>query len=99
MALIRGNSGPDVISEGATSVGEWPTNGPDTIYGYPEGPEVLDPEFPDFDKIDGLRGNDTLYGGSGNDALFGDEGDDVLYGGTDRDKLDGGAGLDRLQQF
>lgn len=39
--------------------------------------------------LEGLAGNDKLYGGSGNDALLGGAGDDALHGGAANDKLDG----------
>ena len=55
--------------------------------------------------IDGLAGNDTLYGGpgggddviaggSGDDSIFGGQGDDTLTGGPGSDTLNGGAGID-----
>ncbi|MGL5839641.1 MAG: cadherin domain-containing protein [Sphingorhabdus sp.] len=53
----------------------------------------------------GLRGNDTISGGSGtgnlkglgNDVLIGDDGNDTLTGGVHEDNLDGGAGNDILE--
>jgi Ca2+-binding RTX toxin-like protein len=57
------------------------------------------------DQIDGLGGNDILYGdigadtlsgGDGNDALNGDGGIDSLYGGLGDDTLYGGDGNDAL---
>ena len=59
----------------------------------------------DFDELDGLAGNDILYGdersntlngGAGNDILLGLGGNDDLYGGDDNDTLVGGAGGDDL---
>ena len=55
--------------------------------------------------IDGLAGDDTLYGGpgggddvinggSGNDSIFGGQGDDTLIGGPGDDRLAGGPGAD-----
>ena len=58
--------------------------------------------------VDGLAGNDRLYGGRGHDVLYGREGDDVIYGGdtrlilepwsayADDDHLYGGDGSDIL---
>jgi Ca2+-binding RTX toxin-like protein len=55
-------------------------------------------------RIDGLAGNDLIWGGDfedhlsghlGNDALFGGDGDDWLRGGRGRDLIVGGGGRDR----
>ncbi|WP_394691611.1 reprolysin-like metallopeptidase [Hoeflea sp.] len=46
--------------------------------------------------INGLGGNDTLWGRDGNDTLNGGNGDDVLYGGTGTNTLNGGADNDRF---
>ncbi len=48
------------------------------------------------DAIDGLAGNDTLYGGSGTDSLYGNVGNDTLFGGSSGDILFGGSGDDSL---
>ena len=48
------------------------------------------------DIIDGLGGNDIIYGEAGNDVLDGNAGGDALYGGEGDDVLDGGAGNDDL---
>ncbi|WP_404932187.1 calcium-binding protein [Massilia atriviolacea] len=54
-------------------------------------------------KIDGMEGNDRLYGGEKNDSLQGSAGidqlrgyvgDDTLHGGTGSDTLDGASGDD-----
>lgn len=56
--------------------------------------------------IQGLGGNDTIYGGSttdlldggqGNDDLYGYEGDDILMGGDGNDLLEGGDHNDTLR--
>lgn len=53
-------------------------------------------------RLAGLSGNDTLYGGlnaaghDGDDVLFGDFGDDRLSGGAGNDSLSGGPDDDRL---
>lgn len=48
-----------------------------------------------FDQIQGMYGNDTLFGGAGQDVLMGGLGNDELSGGTGEDTLDGGEGYDR----
>ncbi|WP_305798582.1 calcium-binding protein, partial [Synechococcus sp. CCY 9618] len=47
-------------------------------------------------RIEGLGGNDHLYGGGYGDVLAGGDGDDNLHGGDGDDHLDGGAGDDVL---
>ncbi len=49
-----------------------------------------------LDSIDGLEGDDIIYGGDGNDLLMGNQGDDVLYGEGGNDKLYGDEGSDIL---
>lgn len=44
-----------------------------------------DPEADQDNYLSGLRGNDTLLGGSGKDELVGGQGDDLLDGGSGRD--------------
>ncbi|HHY72201.1 MAG TPA: hypothetical protein GX497_03070, partial [Bacillus bacterium] len=46
--------------------------------------------------LQGLGGNDTLYGANGDDQLDGGAGDDKLYGGNGADILLGGTGNDAL---
>ena len=48
------------------------------------------------DKLEGLDGNDTLYGGNLQDDLSGGIGNDELYGGYDEDFLYGQLGGDTL---
>lgn len=57
------------------------------------------------DILQGLDGNDTLYGGNyqddlsggkGNDALYGENDEDFLYGQDGNDTLFGGSGVDSL---
>jgi Ca2+-binding RTX toxin-like protein len=47
-------------------------------------------------KVDGGKGNDTLYGGKSNDDLMGAEGSDSLFGKGGEDTLNGGIGTDLL---
>ncbi|MEX0366015.1 MAG: calcium-binding protein, partial [Ruegeria sp.] len=55
-------------------------------------------------RLNGLNGNDTIYGGNGNDIVIGDDGNDFLYGAggengsnvVNTDRLDGGTGRDFL---
>ncbi len=47
--------------------------------------------------IDGLGGNDSLFGGDGVDTLLGGAGNDILFGDFGNDILRGGAGNDTLQ--
>jgi len=44
--------------------------------------------------LNGLGGDDILYGGAGNDVLNGGNGNDVLHGGAGNDVMTGGAGSD-----
>ncbi|PIT71285.1 calcium-binding protein, partial [Limnohabitans sp. JirII-31] len=47
-------------------------------------------------RINGLGGNDTLYGGNQDDVIDGGEGDDYMVGYSGTDMLTGGAGNDAL---
>ncbi|MEO1191158.1 MAG: cellulose binding domain-containing protein [Pseudomonadota bacterium] len=46
--------------------------------------------------IEGLDGDDSLYGMGGDDTLSGGSGTDLLAGGGDADRLNGGSQADRL---
>jgi Ca2+-binding RTX toxin-like protein len=55
--------------------------------------------------LDGMGGNDTIYGGAGSDILIGGDGKDTIrggggndqfFGGFDEDSLFGGTGADRI---
>jgi trimeric autotransporter adhesin len=48
-------------------------------------------------SLNGLQGNDALFGGQMSDTLFGDLGDDLLAGGAGDDFLSGGSGIDYLK--
>lgn len=48
------------------------------------------------ETVNGLAGNDRLYGSGGDDTLNGDDGNDLLHGGGGNDTLNGGAGNDQL---
>jgi len=71
----------------------WSTSGNDTLNGSNY-----------IDWIDGLAGNDIIYGNggddqsltgnTGNDTIYGGEGNDKLVGGIENDYLDGGPGND-----
>uniref|UniRef100_UPI0035A0F6BD calcium-binding protein n=1 Tax=Neisseria dentiae TaxID=194197 RepID=UPI0035A0F6BD len=49
-----------------------------------------------YNRLNGGRGNDTIYGNGGEDTIDGGEGDDKLYGGADRDHIFGGTGNDYI---
>ena len=49
------------------------------------------------DTINGLGGNDVLFGVQLNDILNGGDDDDQLYGGDGNDQMNGGNGNDRLE--
>ena len=70
------------------------------------GSDLLTAQYTLGDLIDGLGGNDTIYGldggdilkgGAGRDTLHGLGGNDTLDGGADNDSLFGGSGDDILQ--
>ncbi len=46
--------------------------------------------------INGMGGDDTIFGGPGPDGLYGGDGRDHLYGGGGADRLEGGGGSDWL---
>ncbi|MEO1006401.1 MAG: calcium-binding protein, partial [Cyanobacteria bacterium J06638_38] len=48
------------------------------------------------DRIDGLGGDDIIYGGNGSDVLIGGLGDDQLVGDRGDDVLNGSRGLNDL---
>ena len=48
------------------------------------------------DSIFGRDGDDSLFGRGGNDSLFGEDDDDQLFGGDGDDSLDGGENNDEL---
>lgn len=48
------------------------------------------------DILFGDAGDDSLYGGTGDDTLHGQVGDDLLYGWMGADRLEGGAGADTI---
>ncbi|HEX5278317.1 MAG TPA: calcium-binding protein [Fluviicoccus sp.] len=66
-----------------------PTNADDIIYGDQNPANHAD-------IIDGLGGNDIIYGLTEDDQLFGNIGNDVLYGAEGSDQLDGGVGTDTM---
>ncbi len=46
--------------------------------------------------MEGLGGNDTLFGSGGDDVIYGGDGNDSLRGGAGADTIDGGAGIDAV---
>jgi Ca2+-binding RTX toxin-like protein len=58
-----------------------------------EGDDVLEGDVEEFSDINGLGGDDYLFGGFGNDALVGGPGVDVLIGNGGNDDLTGGPAL------
>ncbi|PIP00584.1 calcium-binding protein [Pleomorphomonas carboxyditropha] len=74
------------------------TSGNDTMdyraYNTPPPPEYT----PDMQWLilNGLEGNDTIYGSVYNDAIYGGGGDDVLVGNSGHDYLNGGSGDDLI---
>lgn len=63
-------------------------------YSFP--PPAGWPENQAWLQLNGLGGNDDLYGSTYNDSLDGGDGDDDLYGNNGNDGLYGGAGIDNL---
>ena len=73
------------------------------LYPASTGHDILAGHRNAANQIDGLRGNDLIWGGNlddhlhgnlGHDLLFGGEGDDWLRGGRGSDQLIGGGGRD-----
>ncbi|MBB4953988.1 Ca2+-binding RTX toxin-like protein [Agrobacterium vitis] len=63
-------------------------------YAYPQPADW--PEHQQWIELNGLAGNDTIYGSSNNDGINGGEGNDTLYGNDGQDALSGGNGTDYL---
>jgi len=70
------------------------TVGADEIYAYSQG-QALDGLAGD-DRLFGDIGDDSLSGGEGNDTIEGRDGSDALFGGLGNDELHGGRGADSL---
>lgn len=66
-----------------------------TIIGFENSENVLI-GTPKDDSIDGLSGNDQLYGYFNSDTLVGGSGNDLLAGQYDTDGVTGGAGVDQF---
>ena len=64
------------------------TNGNDLIVGR----NSSNSNNPDI--LNGLDGDDRIFGQAGNDVLNGDEGNDTITGGTGNDDFLGGTGVD-----
>lgn len=67
------------------------TNGDDILVGD------LNNTSPEEDLIEGLGGNDFLFGQDEADHLFGGDGQDTLFGGDGKDKALGGQGADHIE--
>ena len=61
-----------------------------------EGQDILQRPDGSAGSLDGLLGNDYLYGGTNIDTLIGGGGDDFLYGHSGNDRLFGGPGGDLM---
>lgn len=46
--------------------------------------------------MNGLSGDDFIYGTDGQDIVFAGAGDDYVFGGAGKDLIDGGGGQDAL---
>ena len=66
------------------------------LYGYDDINNVMNGLGGD-DEIWGGELNDTIYGGTGNDTISGDKGDDTIYGGEGNDTINGGSGDDIIE--
>lgn len=71
------------------------TPGPDTLIGYSDRQDAIDGLAGD-DVIYGRGSGDTLAGGDGADRLYGEGQADTLLGGPGNDMLDGGSESDTL---
>lgn len=60
------------------------------------GSDTIEATLPDGYTIEGLDGNDRLFGGNLDDRLDGGTGNDMLDGGDANDMLIGRAGADQL---
>ena len=93
--ILRGGSGPDVISGGKRADRIFGGGGNDRIS---TGPAVTGVNLvwggAGNDRLDGGSANDVLRGGGGRDTLIGDKRADTLIGGTGRDRAVGGPGRD-----
>lgn len=49
------------------------------------------------DTIDGLSGNDVIFGDNGSDTISGSDGNDTIFGGQGADILSGGVGNDTFR--
>jgi Ca2+-binding RTX toxin-like protein len=74
----------DLIKMAVKENGVKGTSGDDTLFF----------EYGSLNVMNGLKGNDTLFGSSGNDNIYGGLGNDKLYGDLGDDKLYGNSGAD-----
>ncbi|KQT77982.1 hypothetical protein ASG59_11805 [Methylobacterium sp. Leaf466] len=85
-ATSGGDSTGDVLISIENVVGADVAGAGDTIFGIDGGTVA--------NVINGLKGNDNLYGGGGDDTLIGGDGNDTVDGGLGADVLSGGQGDD-----
>lgn len=101
VSLVDGGSGNDTLTIGYTDR-DLTFNGAELFVGTTKIADVTGFETINHTGTDlaglmnGLSGNDSLYGRGGNDTINGLGGDDLLDGGTGNDLLAGGAGNDSL---
>ncbi|MGD9615820.1 MAG: calcium-binding protein [Alphaproteobacteria bacterium] len=93
MANVNGNAGNNFIHRAGD--GRLPPPGFSNITGVTTGVDIINGLDGD-DIIYGDAGNDTINGGDGNDSLLGEAGNEFLNGGNGADYLDGGAGTDAM---
>lgn len=87
--FVAGTNAVNIITgtaEGGTGAESDPKIGDDIIFGFGQN-----------DQLNGLSGDDILFGGEGTDnPLVAGAGDDQLFGGRNEDELIGGPGADIL---
>lgn len=94
--VILGDNG-DILREVASVKTEFPwTSYVWATYHSPFDSEKIRDYAIRYDDVDGLGGNDKIYGGPGNDVLHGQRGDDTIWGEDGNDELFGELGDDYL---
>lgn len=87
-------STPVTIHVTDVAEGDVATPGPDTLYGDAAA-NIIDGLGGD-DRIFGLDGSDQLTGSGGTDTIAGGAGDDIIFGNAQADTLSGDAGNDTI---